>query len=112
LFFRDGAGNPYTLSGYKDIHDDPGWDIWSDTTTLYTRIYQGHVEAEGEVEAALYGSGILRIYLTDFLRQLTTFRVEGPTVHDRIAALHRFGRLFLGKLWDVYGRHFLEYGPF
>ncbi|RMF83105.1 MAG: hypothetical protein D6736_22100, partial [Nitrospinota bacterium] len=33
LFFRDGAGNPYTLSGYKDIHDDPGWDIWSDTTT-------------------------------------------------------------------------------
>jgi predicted acylesterase/phospholipase RssA len=112
LFFRDSEGNPYTLSGWKNIVDDPGFDLWADTTTLYTRIYRGQVEASAEVEAELYGSGILKIYLMDFLKQLTTFRVEGPTVHDQIAALNRFGRLFLGKLWDVYGRRFLEYGPF
>lgn len=112
LFFRDTQGNPYTLSGYKTIFDDPGFDVWTDTTTLFTRIYQGHVEATAESGAEIYGSGILRIYLTDFLKQLTTFRVEAPTIHDRIAALNRFGRFFLSKLWDVYGRHFLEYGPF
>jgi hypothetical protein len=34
-----------------------------------------------------------------------------PTVHDGVAALNRFGRLFFEKLWDVYAREFLEYGP-
>lgn len=112
LFFRDSQGNPYTLSGHKDIRDDPGFDVWSDTTTLYTRIYKGHVMANEEEKAQVYGSGVLKIYMLDFLRQLTTFRVEGPTFHDRISALNRFGVLFLGKLWDVYGRRFVEYGPF
>ena len=36
LFFRDGAGNRLTLSGFKVIEDDPGFDAWSDTTTLFT----------------------------------------------------------------------------
>jgi hypothetical protein len=111
LFFRDSKGNPYTLSGHKIVKDDPGLDAWADTTTLYTKIFEGHVAAPGETAARLYGAGILRIYMLDFLRQLTTFRVEGPTMHDRVAALKRFGQLFLGKLWDVYGRRVLEYGP-
>ena len=111
LFFRDAKGNPYTLSGHKDIHDDPGFDVWSDTTTLYVRIYKGRVEATDEDSAEVYACGILKIYILDFLKQLGTFRVEGPTLHDRGAALLRFGRLFLGKLWDVYARHFVEYSP-
>ena len=112
LFFRDKDGKPFTLSGHKVVKDDAGSDAWADTTTLYTKIFEGHVDRQGEAAARLYGAGILRIYMMDFLRQLTTFRVEGPTVHDRVAALNRFGRLFLGKLWDVYGRRVLEYGPF
>ena len=111
LYFRDKNGSPYTLSGHKIVKDEAGMDAWADTTTLYTRILQGHVDEQAEAAAQLYGSGILRIYMLDFLRQLTTFRVEGPTVHDRVAALNRFGRLFLGKLWDVYARRVLEYGP-
>jgi len=111
LFFTGKDGKPYTLSGFKDIHDDPKFDLWSDTTTLYTRIYKGHVEVEDEVDAKILGSGILHIYELDFIKQLTTFRAEGPTPHDRIAAMNRFGMLFLGKLWDVYARRFIEYGP-
>jgi hypothetical protein len=111
LFFRDKSGNPYTLSGHKIVKDDPGLDPWEDTTTLYTKIFQGHVEQAGEAAAKIYGAGILKIYMMDFLRQLTTFRVDGPTIHDRVAALNRFGQLFLGKLWDVYARRVLEYGP-
>jgi hypothetical protein len=95
--------------------------VWTDTTTLYTRILRGHVSAEEEakvardpkrLESMTWASGIIRIHLTDFLRQLTTFRVEGPTLADRSAAFARFGRLFFGKLWDVYAREILSSGPF
>jgi len=110
LFFSDQAGRPFTLSGHKEIQDDPGLDVWTDTTTLYTRIYHGHVTAEEEATATLYGAGILIIYELDFLKQLGTFRVEAPTPQGRLEALTRFSQLFLGKLWDVYARHFLPYG--
>jgi hypothetical protein len=51
------------------------------------------------------------IHFFDFLKQLTTFRTEGPTLTDRAGALARFGRLFMGKLWDVYAREVLTSGP-
>lgn len=112
LFFRDKNGQPLTLSGFKDIKDDPGFDLWSDTTTLFTHIFKGHVSAEEEKNAEIVASGIIHIYFFDFLKQLTTFRVEAPTVSDRVSALARFGRLFMGKLWDVYARNVLTSGPF
>ncbi len=111
LFIRDRDQRPFTLSGYKVVEDDPDFDIWEDTTTLYARIIEGHVDADEEEGAPVYGSGILKIYMTDFLRQLTTFRVDGPSPSDRVVAMGRFVRLFFGKLWDVYARRFIEYGP-
>jgi hypothetical protein len=109
LWFEDAQGKPLTLLGYKDVKDDPGFDVWSDTTTLYTRILEGHCTfgKEGKCLAA----GVLKLHMTDFLKELTTFRVEGPTIADRSSALARFGQLFLGKLWDVYASHLLVYGP-
>jgi len=61
----------------------------------------------------LVASGILVIPLTSFLQQLTTFRVEAPggNLSDRTSALSRFGALFFGKLWDVYARDVLAWGP-
>jgi predicted acylesterase/phospholipase RssA len=121
LYFRDDKDTPFTLSGFKYIKDDPGMDLWHDTTTLFTRILKGHVSAEEEATAAndhdqlnalVAASGIIIIHLLDFLKQLTTFRTEGPTLSDSSAALTRFGRLFLGKLWDVYARNVLTSGPF
>ena len=50
--------------------------------------------------------------MMDFLKQLTTFEVEAPTLADKAAAFTSFGKLFLGKLWDVYARELLAYGPF
>lgn len=121
LFFKDGQGNPLTLSGFKNVKDDPGHDLWHDTTTLFTRILHGHVSAEDEAAAAndpdklkqlVKGSGVIHIHFFDFMKQLTTFRAEGPTLSDRAAAMARFGRLFMGKLWDVYARNVLTSGPF
>jgi predicted patatin/cPLA2 family phospholipase len=121
LFFTDGDGKPRTLSGYKYIKDDPGMDVWHDTTTLYTRILDGHVTATeegalkddpGQLKQKVQASGIIIIHFFDFMKQLTTFRTSGPTLSDRAAGMARFGRLFMGKLWDVYGRNVLISGPF
>jgi pimeloyl-ACP methyl ester carboxylesterase len=104
LFFRDGAGHPVTLTGHKVIRNDPSADVWPDTTTLYTRLLQGHVDASDERGAQVVASGIIWISPLDFLKQLTTFRADGPSQISRITALGRFGALFMGQLWHVYAR--------
>lgn len=104
LSFADADGGPLTLTGFKDVKDDPGFDVWSDTSTLYVRVLRGHVAAGGDDSAEVVASGIITIYLLDFAKQLTTFRVHGGDVQERVAALAAFGRLFLGKLWDQYRR--------
>ena len=103
LWFRGPAGNPLTFTGHKDVHDDPGLDAWRDTSTLYVRILDGHV-GPGE-DAGVLAAGIITIHIPDFLQQLTTFRSRGER---RAHGLEAFGRLFLGQLWEVYGRSFSE----
>jgi predicted acylesterase/phospholipase RssA len=121
LFFSDKNGQQLTLIGRKIVKDDPQTDAWRATTTLYTRILRGHVSKEAEeaaekdpaaLAAISNGAGIIIIQMMDFLRQLTTFRVQAPTMPEQITALNEFGRLFLGKLWDVYARDVLTSGPF
>jgi cholesterol oxidase len=102
LYFGDGVGNPLTLTGFKDVRDDPGFDVWSDTTTLYMRVLRGHVDAEADADAEVCASGILHIHMLDFARQLTTFRVHGQGMAARTKALADFGALFLGELWELY----------
>jgi cholesterol oxidase len=100
----DAGGHQVTLSGVKHVENDEGADAWQDTTTLYVKLFEGVVEEQQEAGASVRGAGIIQIHPLDFLQQLTTFRTEGPTLSARIGALNRFGALFLGKLWDVYGR--------
>ncbi len=105
--FSGADGQDYTLVGFKDISGQTVSDVWPETTTLYTQILKGHVAegANGPVDA----SGITVIRPEDFIfHQMLSFRVEGP-VATRAAALARFGAMFMGKLWDVYGH---QIGPF
>jgi hypothetical protein len=97
LYFRDGTGHPLTLSGHKLIKDDAGFDVWKDTTTLFTRVLRGHVDEQAEADAEIVASGVLRIRLRDFARQLTTFR-------GAAGALVKFGTIFLGQLAEAYLR--------
>lgn len=103
LFLAGPDGEPLTLTGYKDIHDDPGFDVWKDTSTLYTQLRRGHGGPHEEDDAEILASGVLHILKLDFARQLTTFRTEGPTAQARARAMADFGRLFLGELWQLYG---------
>ncbi len=106
LFFRDGVGHPLTLSGFKVVGRGSGVRLWRDTTTLYTRIVRGQVEEGDEPAAETVASGILRLRPPGFLRQLATFQADGDLPIARITAVGRFDALFLGGLWQVYGRRF------
>ena len=110
LWLTPEGGADFTLVGYKDVHDDPGFDLWEDTTTLFVQLLDGHVPpgdaAAGSGllpagDARVRGAGILRIAPLDFARQLTTFAADGP---KGIAAVVEFGELFLGDLWGTYAK--------
>ena len=46
LYLVDTAGRELTLSGFKDLEDDPNLDVWGDTSRLLIRILSGRVERE------------------------------------------------------------------
>ncbi len=104
LHFHDGTGHPLTLSGYKLVKDDAGFDVWKDTTTLFTRVLRGHVDEQQEPSAEIVASGVLRIRIRDFARQLTTFRAGGDGAGAKLGALAKFGTIFLGQLAEAYLR--------
>jgi cholesterol oxidase len=95
LALADGEGHPITLSGVKEIEDDPGLDVWSDVTTLFTRITAGH-----DGDGARIASGILHVRPQDLPGLVGSFRVRPP---HRVDALARFGALSAGELWEVFG---------
>ena len=84
------GGRELTLVGFKHVQDGSGFDVWTDTTTLYTKVLDGD-------DVVL--TGILKISRVGFLRLLTTVSADDPR------ALAAFGELFLGELWKTYGGH-------
>src|SRR5262249_13355425 len=89
----------FHFEGFKEIHDDPGFDVWADTTTLFITVRRG--ESRG---GAVVGKGILAIAAADFARALTTMPVLHPaSLTERLGAAARFGRFFAGMLQEVYG---------
>jgi len=91
-------GRHYYFTGFKVIRDDPGMDVWSDTTTLYVTLYDGDSD-----RSPILGKGILRIRPEDFMRQLTTMRVtNAKDVAERLEATARFGKFFSDVLYRTY----------
>ncbi len=92
-------GRRYRFSGFKMVRDDPGFDLWSDTTTLYITVYDGAAE-----DSAVLGTGILKIVPDDFARQMTTMHANGNRgVVEGFGAIAKFGKAFAGDLLEVYG---------
>lgn len=112
LFLRDTQHEPVTLAGYKDISDETGPDVWSDTTTLYVSILRGHLEPTAYAAGEVIAAGLMYLTMEEFLKQLTSFRASGATRAERWRALTYFGRFFLGNLWEIYaGMAFLPTTP-
>ncbi len=92
------TGEIYYFEGFKQIHDDPGFDIWSDTTTLYITVRSGDND-----ESPILGKGILKIQPLDFMKQMTTLKVmNAASVSQKLQALDRFSRFFAGTLSEIY----------
>ncbi|MCH8988059.1 MAG: GMC family oxidoreductase [Chloroflexi bacterium] len=92
-------GRVYFFEGFKSIHDDPGFDMWSDTTTLYVTIYDGDSAA-----SPMAGKGVLKIETADFARQMTTMQANNArNIKEGLRAKAKFGRFFAGQLWKTYG---------
>src|SRR5215210_5158856 len=70
LFVTDAGGAPVTVSGFKVVHDDRGWDVWTDTTSLHTRLLRGHLDRDAEDAAGageVLAAGIVEISFPTFL---------------------------------------------
>jgi hypothetical protein len=105
LWFRDAVGHPLTMTGYKLVENDAGFDLWKDTTTLFTKVLKGHVDDSGDATTELVASGILRIRVQDFAKQMTTFRAGGSGgVGAKLGGLIKFGVIFVNQLAEVYLR--------
>jgi len=99
LAFRH-DGKQYYLAGKKELRDDPGLDLWPDTTTLFTHLHEG-TDSTGPV----VGAGILRIGVADLIKLVRSMSATGAdSLSDKTKALSTFGKFFMGSLWTTYGR--------
>ena len=92
-------GQDYYFAGRKEVRDDPGFDIWSDTTTLFTTLHRG-ADKSGDIIA----SGVLRLTAFDLAELLSTLEVTGTDeLSEKAETVAKFGKFFAGELWDSYG---------
>lgn len=92
-------GKTFYFYGFKTVKNDPGPDLWADTTTLYITVYKGD-----SIEAPVLGRGVLVIKPQDFMVQMTTMQVtNAKNDRERLKALADFGNLFNRELFEVYG---------
>jgi cholesterol oxidase len=103
LWFYDSVGHPLTMTGFKLVTNDAGFDVWKDTTTLFTRVLRGHV-AETDPDGDIVASGIIIIRARDFAKQLTTSRSTSPSPVQGVKALVQFGVVFVKQLAEAYLR--------
>lgn len=92
-------GKAFFLDGFKQMHTDPIWDIWSATTTLYFTVYEGRDNKGREL-----GKGMLYITIPNFARQMTTMKaVDAKGTLEGLKAVAKFGKFFAGDLFEMYG---------
>lgn len=93
-------GKDYYLAGKKEVRDDFGFDLWSDTTTLYTRLHEGR-----DTTGPVVGAGVLTLGMTELMNLISTVRVLNASSPEESAeAVAKFGKFFMGELWNGYLR--------
>ena len=90
-------GKPHYLAGEKRVRNDPGLDLWKDTTTLYTTLHRGE-DRSGPV----IGAGILSLGVPQLIALMSTLR---PINGGDLMTIATFGRFFAGALWELYAPH-------
>ncbi|WP_428352928.1 patatin-like phospholipase family protein [Methyloprofundus sp.] len=94
-------GEAYYLAGKKEVRDESILDLWPGTTTLYTQLHKG-TDKSGPV----VGAGILTLGVTDLLNLVSTIEVlHADSSTDKVKTIAKFGKFFMGELWDSYVKH-------
>ncbi|MBL8508357.1 MAG: alpha/beta fold hydrolase [Chitinimonas sp.] len=103
VYCRNEDGERFTLAGEKEVQHHFGFDLWHDTTTLYTNLFVGHVTPDQAPQSDLLATGILSLGVVDFAKVLRTVRARDATGNNSLAGLAAFGEFFAGSLWQIYG---------
>jgi cholesterol oxidase len=91
-------GKDYYLAGQKNVAEDPIYELWRDTTTLYSLLHEG-TDKSGPV----IGAGILTLGLEQLIEMcLAMHATNASSPVEALEAVSSFGRFFLGQLWDTY----------
>lgn len=100
LAFRDRDQRLWTLLGYKRVLDDPGFDVFRDTSALFVKL----LAPEGSGASTVRAAGVAHVDLNEFItKQLPSFRVEPSDDPARVSwALGKFMFFFFGSLERTY----------
>jgi predicted patatin/cPLA2 family phospholipase len=91
-------GQRYYLAGHKEVKDDPGLDLWKDSTTLFSTLHRGD-----DKTAPVIGAGILSLGPIELTKMVGTMHATGTdSAVEQARALTRFGKFFMGELWNSY----------
>ena len=107
LWFYDGVGHPLTMTGHKLVANDAGFDLWKDTTTLFT-IASNFMDPH----AYLIGGGIVGPNAGDLIAEVALAIEMGADAADVGLTIHPHPTLsetvamaaeaFDGTLTDLY----------
>jgi cholesterol oxidase len=90
-------GKQYYFEGHKEVRDDRGIDVYSDTTELFATV------RDGDKDGPVVAKGIMKISAEDVVNLVKTMSAQDREGKSSIRECMRFGKLFVGDLWDVYG---------
>lgn len=94
-------GKPYYLAGRKEVRNAMVTKMWKATTTLYTCLHEG----DGN-DGPVVGAGVLTLGMRQLIDLVSTMRATNATSpKDTTEAMMKFGRFFMGDLWDTYAKH-------
>jgi cholesterol oxidase len=95
--FEVGAES-YYLAGKKRVHDDRGFDMWADITTLFTLLHQGQDDS-----GLVVGAGVIYIKREQLQGLIPTIHATNTaSAAESLKVLADFGRFFMGEIWDTY----------
>lgn len=102
LFLTDREGKKWTFFGFKELRKEDSLQFWKQTTTLYYYIWEGHSFFEKYGDKEVQGVGVLRIAVTDFLKQMRSFKTSAQNMMKEQEYLMKYYRAFTDRLWEVY----------
>jgi len=92
------GGKEYYFAGAKQVHKDSGFDLWADTTTLFSRLHLGK-----DKSGPVVGAGVLTLGVGDLLKLTSTIKTPGSkNAGQSVHAIAEFSEFFLGELADSY----------